>query len=253
MKKISKGTNTAKVVLCIPTYNERENINRLIPIILGILDEYNINGLILVIDDNSPDGTSKIVQEWIQRDHRVQILSRPKKTGLGSAYRAGFRKALDLEADVIFEMDSDFSHDPQMIPAMLQSLRNSELVVGSRKVEKGGILGWGFRRTMVSWGANMITHVLLRLRTRDVTSGFRAIRATALREIDLERMKTEGYAFQIELLYLIERVGRKRVTEVPIVFVDRVRGQSKLGMKDIIEFAAQVFRLFLRRASGRLE
>jgi dolichol-phosphate mannosyltransferase len=106
---------------------------------------------------------------------------------------------------------------------------------------------------MVSWGANMITHVLLRLRTRDVTSGFRAIRATALREIDLELMKTEGYAFQIELLYLIERVGRKRVTEVPIVFVDRVRGQSKLGMKDIIEFAAQVFRLFLRRASGRLE
>lgn len=140
-----------------------------------------------------------------------------------------------------------------MIPPMLQSLSNSDLVVGSRKVEKGGILGWGFRRTAVSWGANMITHVLLRLGTRDVTSGFRAIRATTLREIDLERMKTEGYAFQIELLYLIERVRRKRVTEVPIVFVDRVRGQSKLGMKDIIEFAAQVFRLFLQRPSRMLE
>lgn len=219
----------------------------LIPKILQIFDEQNTNGVILVIDDSSPDGTAKIVKKWMETDERVQLLSRLKKTGLGSAYRAGFRKALELKADVIFEMDSDFSHDPKMIPTMLQSLEQSDLVVGSRKVGKGGVSGWGFRRRLVSWGANVITHFLLGLKTRDVTGGFRAIRANVLQGLDLENMKTEGYAFQLELLYYIERIARKKVIEVPILFTDRVRGQSKLGIGDIMEFAAQVLLLFFRR------
>ncbi|MFX0114582.1 MAG: glycosyltransferase [Candidatus Hodarchaeota archaeon] len=126
-----------KTILCIPTYNERENIDLLIPIILRIFDNHGIKGRILVIDDNSPDGTADVVRRWIEKDSRVKLLNQSRKMGLGSAYRAGFRRALELEPEAIFEMDADFSHDPKMIPIMLQSLKTADLVVGSRKVGKG--------------------------------------------------------------------------------------------------------------------
>lgn len=236
-----------KTILCIPTYNERDNIGKLISAIIGVMDLHHLDGIVLVIDDNSPDGTAEIVLEWAKKDDRVVLLSRSKKTGLGSAYRAGFHKALELQAEVIFEMDADFSHDPQMIPIMLRALEDADLIVGSRKVGTGRVYGWGVKRRMVSWGANALTHLLLGLKTHDVTSGFRAIRADVIKKIDLDKMKTEGYAFQLEFLYLVERVVGGTVLEVPISFADRVKGHSKLGISDILEFGVQVLRLFLRR------
>ena len=152
-----------------------------------------------------------------------------------------------IKAEVIFEMDADFSHDPQMIPIMLRALEDADLIVGSRKVGTGRVYGWGVKRRMVSWGANALTHLLLGLKTHDVTSGFRAIRADVIKKIDLDKMKTEGYAFQLEFLYLVERVVGGTVLEVPISFADRVKGHSKLGISDILEFGVQVLRLFLRR------
>ncbi len=237
-----------KTVLCIPTYKERDNIDRLIPRILKIFSENAIDGFILVIDDNSPDGTADIVKMWMNKDQRVKLLSRTKKAGLGSAYRAGFQKAKEYGADIIFEMDADFSHDPNMIPIFLQKIQSADLVIGSRKVgQGGGVTDWSFTRRLISWGANTMTHVFLGLKTKDITSGYRAIRTKVLDSVDLGSMKTEGYAFQLELLYLIERIARKRVVEIPIIFTDRRIGQSKLGISDILEFALQVFRLMFVR------
>ncbi len=252
MKMIGKEVNqkestasTSRIVICIPTYNERENIKNLIPAIFDIFKSSGFKDAhVLVIDDNSPDGTADEVKRLQQHHGNLHLLLRERKEGLGRAYVAGFRRALSMKAEIIFEMDADFSHDPRMIPYFVKSLERADLCVGSRRVKGGKVVNWGLHRQLISAGANLLTHMVLRLKTRDVTSGFRAVRATHLKRIYLEALQTNGYAFQIELLYLLERKLNAKIVELPIIFVDRQKGKSKLGVKSILEFILEVFRLF---------
>jgi len=224
-----------KTILVIPTYNEKENIEKLITKIFAL----NISDLeILVVDDNSPDGTANIV-ERLSNKYDIHLLKREGKLGLGSAYIAGFKKALGLGADFIFEMDADFSHDPDDVPRMIEAAQNADLVIGSRKIKGGGVIGWGWTRKFMSNGAMWFSRILLGLKPRDVTAGFRCFRKKVLESIDIEKIKSNGYAFQEELLYKTQKAGFK-ITEIPVTFVDRQEGKSKLSKKDIIEFIVMI-------------
>ncbi|MBT3538625.1 polyprenol monophosphomannose synthase [Candidatus Parcubacteria bacterium] len=227
-----------KTILVIPTYNEKENIEKLITKIFAL----NISDLeILVVDDNSPDGTANIV-ERLSNKYDIHLLKREGKLGLGSAYIAGFKKALGLGADFIFEMDADFSHDPDDVPRMIEAAQNADLVIGSRKIKGGGVIGWGWTRKFMSNGAMWFSRILLGLKPRDVTAGFRCFRKKVLESIDIEKIKSNGYAFQEELLYKTQKAGFK-ITEIPVTFVDRQEGKSKLSKKDIIEFFIVMIKL----------
>ena len=227
-----------KTILVIPTYNEKENIEKLINKIFAL----NIIGLeILVVDDNSPDGTASIVKN-LQNKYPLNILERAGKLGLGSAYIAGFKKALELQADRSFEMDADFSHDPDDLPAMLEAAKNHDLVIGSRKIAGGKIIGWGFTRKFMSNGAMWLSRILLGLKAKDVTAGFRCFNSQVLKTLNLDEIKSNGYAFQEELLYKTQKAGFT-ITEIPVTFIDRREGKSKLSKKDIIEFFLIIFKL----------
>lgn len=232
--------------ICLPTYNEKENIDKLIPILLNIFDTNNLQGSILVIDDNSPDGTAEVVKTWQGKDTRINLLLRQEKQGLGKAYIAGFKEAFKSKPDLIFEMDADHSHDPEVIPAMVHLVaeEGKDFVVGSRKIKGGGNPDWPFTRKLISSGANFYTRTLLRLKIHDVTSGYRVFRSEMLQKIDLDKIDNSGYAFQIEMAYIIEKLLKAKVGEVPIVFYDRKVGKSKLGGKDIFDFWVQVLKLF---------
>jgi dolichol-phosphate mannosyltransferase len=204
----------------------------------------NINGHVLIVDDNSPDGTWQVVEGLQKKYHSLYLLRRPQKQGLGSAYRAGFAYALEhLNADLIFEMDADLSHDPSVIPAFLQKIRSGyDVVVGSRYIEGGSTVNWPITRQIISFGANAIANLLLGLHMRDVTSGYRCYRRWTLEKIDLSTIKAEGYAFQEEMLFRAKN-GRARLGETPIRFVDRRVGQSKLSKKEIVSFFITILRL----------
>jgi dolichol-phosphate mannosyltransferase len=177
---------------------------------------------------------------------KIEVLHRAGKLGLGSAYRAGFKYCLEKQADFIFEMDADFSHDPNDIPKLLMTVQNgADLAIGSRKIKGGKILGWNWKRKLYSNGAMWFARILLHLKTKDITAGFRCFRAEALKKINYENIKSNGYAFQVEMIYRLERAGLK-IVEVPVVFPDRELGKSKLNKKDIIEFFGRVIRLFFR-------
>ncbi|MFA6426880.1 MAG: polyprenol monophosphomannose synthase [Candidatus Magasanikbacteria bacterium] len=228
-----------KIVIVIPTYNEKENIEKLIKKIFDL----KIDGLeLLVVDDNSPDGTAQVIYNLQSSIFNLHILRRKGKLGLGSAYIAGFKKALELGADYIFEMDADFSHDPLDIPRMLRAVQDADLVIGSRKVEGGKITGWGWFRTFESNGAMWFSRFLLGLKVRDVTAGFRCFKRDVLLSIGLDSIKSNGYAFQEELLYLTQKAGFT-ITEIPVIFRDRREGKSKLSKKDIIEFFIRIIKL----------
>jgi len=233
-----------KPVVVIPTYNESQNIKKLLQKIFAL----NIPELeIIVVDDNSPDGTSQIVKQLTTLklyNFITHLITRPQKLGLGSAYITGFKKALSLGADYIFEMDADFSHDPNDIPRLLETTQNTDLTIGSRKISGGKIIGWNFWRKFMSSGAIWFSKFLLGLKTRDVTSGFRCFKRQVLKTIELDRIKSNGYAFQEELLYQTEKKGFK-VVEIPVTFTDRQKGKSKLSKKDIVEFFVRVIRLRL--------
>lgn len=221
-----------KTILVIPTYNEAENIAKLISKIFAL----QIPDLeILIVDDNSPDGTANIVRDIQIQNPHLHLLQRAGKLGLGSAYIAGFKKALELEANHIFEMNADFSHDPEDIPRMLEATKNSDLVIGSRKIPGDKVIGWGFIRKLMSNGAMWFSHLLLGLKPMDVTAGFRCFKSKVLKSIDIDTIKSNGYAFQEELLYRTQKAGFK-ITEVPVIFIDRQEGKSKLSKKDILEF-----------------
>ena len=214
--------------ICLPTYNERENIDSLIPKLLKIFDENEkaMKGSILVIDDNSPDGTADIVRQWCKKDNRISLLLRKGKEGLGKAYIAGFKEAFKSNPDIIFEMDADHSHDPEVIPEMIKMIESDkDFVVGSRKIKGGDNPDWPIRRKIISSGANMYTRSLLRLKVHDVTSGYRAFKTGILTQIKLDEINTSGYAFQIEIAYLVEKLLKARVGEVPIVFLPSQRAQ----------------------------
>lgn len=228
----------------MPTYNEAENLPRMVEALFNL----GIPGLsIIVVDDNSPDGTGAIADELAARHAgRVSVIHRPGKMGLGTAYVTGFRRALADGADYVVEMDADFSHPPSTLHTFLELINDYDVVVGSRYVP-GGRLDerWSFFRRFLSWGGNVYARAITGLRVRDTTAGFKCFRASALAGIDLGRIRSDGYAFQIEMAYACQRLGY-RVCEVPIVFLDRAQGKSKMSGRIIREAAWRVWQIRLR-------
>lgn len=230
-----------KILTIIPTYNEAQNIEKIIKKVFSL----NIPGLeILIVDDNSPDGTSQIVSELRTKNSELHLITRSGKLGLGSAYIAGFKKALELGADYVFEMDADFSHDPDDIPRLLEATQDADLAIGSRKVACGKIIGWGWTRKFMSNGAIWLSRLILGLKAKDVTAGFRCFKRHVLETIKLDEIHSNGYAFQEEMLYRTQKLNFK-IAEVPVTFIDRQEGKSKLSKKDIIEFFLIIFKLKL--------
>lgn len=227
-----------KVIIVIPTYKEVKNIAKIIKAITSL----NLNIEILVVDDNSPDGTAAEVKK-IMTTRPVFLLERPKKMGIGSAYIAGFYFALKKGADLIFEMDADFSHDPAEIPNFIKEINNGfDIVIGSRRVIGGNVEGWNFIRNLMSKSAVWFARKVLGLKTFDATSGFRCYRREVLEHIDLEKIKSNGYAFQEEMIYWCERLNFK-IKEIPIVFIERTAGKSKMTIKEIFLFFITIIRL----------
>ena len=233
-----------KSIVIIPTYNERENLARLIP---KIMNQKIPNLDILVVDDNSPDGTAEVVLDWQKiYNHNLHLIRRQGKMGLGSAYIAGFQKALELGADLIIEMDADFSHEPADLPRLIKACSEADLAIGSRKIDGGQIVGWNWRRKIMSNGAMYVSRKLLKLKTQDVTAGFRCFKKEVLETINISTIKSAGYAFQEELLYRVDKSGFK-IVEIPVKFIDRKIGKSKLGLKEILEFFLLLFKITFKK------
>ena len=236
-----------RALVAVPTYNEAENIARIIPRVL----EQDPRLEVLVVDDNSPDGTGHIADEIAERDPRVHVLHRETKQGLGKAYLAAFAWALERGYDYVFEMDSDFSHDPKFLPEFLRVIQDADLVIGSRYKTGVNVINWPMSRLLLSWGANVYARWVTGLPLRDSTGGFKCFRRAVLEAIPLDRVQSNGYAFQIEMSF---RAWKKefRLKEIPIVFVDRVQGQSKMSRKIIREAVWMVWWLRLKAIFRRL-
>lgn len=235
---IASLTSTADCTVVVPTYNERENIAMLLP---RILEQPRFR--VLVVDDHSPDGTSAVVAAAAKDDPRVSLLARSGKLGLGTAYIAGFQQALAEGADYIFEMDADFSHDPAYLSTLLAAAeRGDDMVLGSRYVPGGGTTDWGIMRKFISQGGNVYARLILGLPVRDATGGFRCYRRQVLETIDLDAIRSNGYAFQIEMVYRALQAGF-RIGEVPILFPDRRVGKSKMSRRIVLEALINVWRL----------
>jgi dolichol-phosphate mannosyltransferase len=227
-------------VVCLPTYNERDNVERMV----RTLGEHDVR--VLVIDDNSPDGTGEIADRLAAELDYVDVLHRERKQGLGPAYLDGFRRALAEGAELILEMDCDFSHDPADVPRLIAAAAEADLVLGSRYVEGGSIENWGPIRRFVSAGGSTYARLLLGVPIRDLTGGFKCFRREVLERIDLDTITAKGYAFQIETTYRALRAGF-RVREIPIAFVDREHGGSKMSKAIVLEGAWRVPVMRLRR------
>jgi dolichol-phosphate mannosyltransferase len=235
------------VIVVIPTYNESENLPRLIPQVLA--QDPSIE--VLVVDDNSPDGTGKLAEELAERTGRVHVLHRPNKDGLGPAYRAGLRRALELHPRAVIQMDADFSHPPELLPAMIAELDRSDVVIGSRYINGVSVVNWPIERILISYFGNLYARRVTGLRVVDATSGFRGMRREALERVGFERGRSSGYAFQIELDYRFQCQGAT-ITELPFIFPDRTRGSSKLDLSVAIEAVWLVWWLRFSAALGRL-
>lgn len=234
-------------IVCLPTYNERENLERM----LRAIGEAAPGVRVLVIDDNSPDGTGQIADRLAAELGYVDVLHRPEKQGLGPAYIAGFRQAIALGAELILEMDCDFSHDPAALPSLLAAAANAELVLGSRYVPGGSTVNWGLSRRVISSFGSLYARTVLGLPVRDLTGGFKCYHRAALEAIDLDAVASKGYAFQIETTYRVIRKGM-RVAEVPIRFADRELGGSKMSRSIVLEAMWKVPQLRLAALAGRL-
>lgn len=219
-------------LIIVPTYNEAENIPKLLPELLKIHSSYDI----LVVDDSSPDGTGGIVQEMMKSNPRIQLLTRLKKDGLAGAYIAGFQWGLAKHYDSFLQMDADFSHSPKDVLRMFEGLEHSDQVIGSRYIKGGGTTGWTWPRKLISRGGNVYAQTILGLPYQDLTGGFNASKRKVLESIKLDTIRSQGYAFQVEIKYRSHRRGFK-ITEIPILFENRIYGYSKMS-KDIIREAA---------------
>lgn len=220
-----------RTLVCLPTYNEAENIGEILLEVRRWLPDADI----VVLDDNSPDGTADIAQKVSDEVGGVIIIRRPAKAGLGAAYRAGFRWGLDAGYQILVEMDSDFSHSPSDLPALVDSVKGgADLAIGSRYVPGGKIPDWSLWRRMISRFGNLYARVVLGMSVRDATAGFRAFKREALGQINLDKIAADGYGFQVEMAYRVEENGG-RIVEVPIEFRDRVRGESKMSLKIVVE------------------
>lgn len=229
-----------KALICLPTYNEAENLPLMVEAIFAEVPTLEI----LVIDDGSPDGTGAIADAIAERDSRVHVLHRTAKEGLGRAYIAGFRWALERDYGLVFEMDCDFSHQPKYLHDFLASAERADLVLGSRYIPGGGTEGWAWHRRMLSQGGNTYARMILGLPFRDLTGGFKCFRREVLERLPLDEIQGGGYVFQIELTWRAVQAGF-RVEEVPIVFPDRVRGDSKMHGAIVLEAVKNVWRLRL--------
>ncbi len=234
-----------RITVCLPTYNERENLEPMV----RALGEQGVS--VLVIDDSSPDGTGELADRLAAELENVEVLHRETKEGLGPAYLAGFRHALAGGAELILEMDADFSHNPNDVPRLIQSAGEADIVLGSRYVEGGSIRNWGRLRRFVSAGGSGYARRVLGVQVHDLTGGFKCFRREVLETIDLDAITSRGYAFQIETTYRALRAGF-RVVEIPIAFVDRERGGSKMSRGIVLEAIWRVPMLRLRALLGRL-
>lgn len=240
--KLPHSVAVADCTIIIPTYNERENINALLEQVL-VQPHFRV----LVVDDNSPDGTGALVAAWAQHEPRVDLLARPAKLGLGSAYVAGFKHALAEGAQFICEMDADFSHDPRYLPPLLAATESRyDLTLGSRYVAGGSTTDWGAARKLISRGGNLYAGTILGLPVRDATGGFRCYRRAVLETIALDRIRSNGYAFQVEMVYRALQHGF-RIGEIPIIFPDRRVGKSKMSRRIVIEALINVWRMRFTR------
>jgi dolichol-phosphate mannosyltransferase len=230
---------TGRAVVIVPTYNERENLARLVDAVLHQDPRVDV----LVVDDASPDGTGQIADSLATADPRVSVLHRAGKLGLGTAYLAGFRWALDAGYDIVFEMDADFSHDPAHIPQFLAAIEHADLVLGSRYQNgRVTVVNWPISRLILSYSANIYARAVTGLPLFDSTGGFKCFRRSVLEAIDLDEVRSNGYAFQIEMSFRAWKKGF-RIAEIPIVFTDRTEGQSKMSKKIVREAVTMVWRL----------
>jgi dolichol-phosphate mannosyltransferase len=234
-----------KAVVCLPTYNERQNLERMV----RALGDRGVS--VLVIDDNSPDGTGELADRLAAELDHVEVLHRDRKEGLGPAYIAGFKHALADGADLVLEMDADFSHDPADVTRLITWTSEADVVLGSRYARGGSIVNWGRLRRFISAGGSHYARRLLGVRVHDLTGGFKCFRREVLETLDLDAITSRGYAFQIETTYRALRAGF-RVIEVPIAFVDRERGRSKMSRRIMLEAIWKVPALRLRALTGRL-
>jgi dolichol-phosphate mannosyltransferase len=235
-----------RMLVVMPTYNERLNVPLIVPAVLAQHPALEL----LIVDDNSPDGTGAIANQLAAESPRVHVLHRPGKEGLGKAYIAGFRWALECGYDLMFEMDADFSHDPRFLPAMIEAARDADLVLGSRYKTGVNVINWPISRLLLSLGANQYARWVTGLPLTDSTGGFKCFRRMVLEAIPLDRVRSNGYAFQIEMSFLAWKRGF-RLKEIPIVFTDRVEGQSKMNKKIVREAIWMVWWLRIRSLTGR--
>lgn len=226
-------------MVVIPTYNERDNIGKLVNKILGL----NLDIQILIVDDGSPDGTGDLADRLTEKtDGKIQVIHRKGKLGLGSAYREGFMYALDAGADLILQMDADFSHNPERLPDFIDKAKEADVIIGSRYLNGISVVNWPIRRLILSYSANVYARLVTGLKITDCTGGFKCFNRKALEAIDIENMKSDGYSFQIEMNFRCAEKGFK-IKEIPIIFIDRHAGSSKMSKRIVREAIIMVWRL----------
>jgi len=235
------------ISIAIPTYNEKENLPALIDKISNVFEKCQINGSVIVIDDNSPDGTGHIADQLAKKDHRIHVIHRKGKLGIGTAHIAGFKHAIAVNnSDLIFSMDSDLSHDPKYLPEFIKMYKSGyDVVVGSRYVEGGGVVNWGLYRKAVSKGANLLASTLLGVKVHDMTTGYRCYDKKVLEKLDLDSIRSNGYSFLEEILFDCKKEDFS-IGETPIIFVDRTYGKSKLSKDEMVKFFLTILRLKFR-------
>jgi dolichol-phosphate mannosyltransferase len=241
----------AMLAICLPTYNERENLEPMVRALGEVLAAAGLDARVLVVDDNSPDGTGELADRLAGELPWLDVLHRERKEGLGPAYLAAFRHVLEGDAGLVMEMDCDFSHDTADVPRLVAAMENADLAIGSRYVKGGGVRNWGRIRRAVSRGGCLYAQAILGFGVRDSTAGFRCFRREVLETIALDRIRSKGYAFQIETTYRTTRAGF-RVVEIPITFADRAEGRSKMSRRIVLEAVWKVPLLRLAALLGRL-
>jgi len=241
-------TDNKRALIIFPTYNEKENIERIVREVLPLDSRINV----LIVDDNSPDGTGEIADRLAAGESRVNVLHREQKQGLGRAYIAGFKWGIENKFDYIFEMDADYSHHPRYLPDFLKAIEESDLVLGSRYISGVNVINWPMSRLLLSYYANVYTRIITGLPVRDATGGFKCFRREVLETIDLDAIKSNGYIFQIEVSMRVWKRGF-RIREIPIIFTDRQEGASKMSKKIVREAIWMVWYLRLMSILGKLK
>ncbi len=237
-----------KIIIIIPTYNELENIQAMLPLLREKYPAYDV----LIVDDNSPDGTWQFVEEQSKTDEKIHLLKRSGKLGLGTAYVTGFKYAIEKSFDAVVQMDADFSHNPEDIAELVRHLEDNDLVIGSRYTSGVNVVNWPMKRLLLSYFANKYTKVITGLPINDATGGFKAIRIEVLKSLNLDNIRSNGYSFQIEINFKAWKKGF-RLKEVPIVFTDRVEGSSKMSKAIVHEAVFMVWKLRFRSITGKLD